>query len=98
MKSNLLKSDRHEEPVMVDGLMEAVETIVTVAETKGLAFDQVANVYHSQSINRLAEILVDKSDQTNDLCDGLKDFVTKQLDYHRNWCYDNQPLKIKIEQ
>ena len=83
---------------MVDGLMEAVETIVTVAETKGLTFDQVAQVYHSQSINRLAEILVDKSDQTNDLCDSLKDFVTKQLDYHRNWCYDNQPLKIKIEQ
>lgn len=97
MKSNLLKSDRHEEPVMVDGLMEAVETITTVAETKGLTFDQVAKVYHSQSINRLAEILADKSDQANDLCDGLKDFVSKQLDYHRNWCYDNQPLKIKIE-
>ena len=97
MKSNLLKSDRHEEPVMVDGLMEAVETITTVAETKVLTFDQVAKVYHSQSINRLAEILADKSDQANDLCDGLKDFVSKQLDYHRNWCYDNQPLKIKIE-
>lgn len=97
MKSNLLKSDRHEEPVMVDGLMEAVETITTVAETKGLTFDQVAKVYHSQSINRLAEILADKSNQANDLCDGLKDFVSKQLDYHRNWCYDNQPLKIKIE-
>lgn len=97
MKSNLLKTDRHEEPIMVDGLMEAVETITTVAETKGLTFDQVAHVYHSQSINRLAEILVDKSDQTNDLCDSLKDFVSKQLDYHRNWCYDNQPLKIKIE-
>ena len=97
MKSNLLMADHHEEPVMVDGLMEAVETIVTVAETKGLTFDQVAQVYHSQSINRLVEVLVDKSDQANDLCDDLKDFASKQLANHRNWCYDNQPLKIKIE-
>lgn len=98
MKSNLLKTDRHEEPVMVDGLMEAVETISTVAETKGLTFDQIAQVYHSQSINRFADILVDKSDQANDLCEDIKDFIAKQLDYHRNWCYDNQPLKIKIEE
>lgn len=97
MKSNLLKTDRHEEPVMVDGLMETVETITTVAETNGLTFDQVSQVYHSQSINRLAEILADKSDQANDLCEDIKDFIAKQLDYHRNWCYDNQPLKIKID-
>lgn len=97
MKPNVMKCDRREESVMVDGLMDAVEAIQTVAEVKEVTFDQVAQVYHSQSINRLAEILVDIANQANDHQDDFKDFIKSQLDYHRNWCYDNQPLKIQIE-
>ncbi len=77
---------------MVDELMDAVETIKTVAESEELSFDQVANVYHAQSINRIAEILVDIEDQTKSLQEDLQDFVSKET----KWLYDNQPLRIEM--
>lgn len=73
------KNDRREESVMFDELMDAVETIYTVAVLKELSFDQVANVYHAQSINRIAEILVDIEDQTKSLHEDLQVFVSKTI-------------------
>lgn len=86
------KNDRREESVMFDELMDAVETIKTVAESEELSFDQVANVYHAQSINRIAEILVDIEDQTKSLQEDLQDFVSKEI----KWLYDNQPFRIEM--
>lgn len=86
------KNDRREESVMFDELMDAVETIKAVAESEELSFDQVANVYHAQSINRIAEILVDIEDQTKSLQEDLQDFVSKET----KWLYDNQPLQIAM--
>lgn len=86
------KNDRREESVMFDELMDAVETIKAVAESEELSFDQVANVYHAQSINRIAEILVDIEDQTKSLQEDLQDFVSKEI----KWLYDNQPLQIAM--
>lgn len=86
------KNDRREESVMFDELMDAVETIKAVAESEELSFDQVANVYHAQSINRIAEILVDIEDQTKSLQEDLQDFVSKEI----KWLYDNQPLRIEM--
>ena len=77
---------------MFDELMDAVETIKTVAESEELSFDQVANVYHAQSINRIAEILVDIEDQTKSLQEDLQDFVSKEI----KWLYDNQPFRIEM--
>lgn len=86
------KNDRREESVMFDELMDAVETIKAVAESEELSFDQVANVYHAQSINRIAEILVDIEDQTKSLQEDLQDFVSKEI----KWLYDNQPFRIEM--
>lgn len=86
------KNDRREESVMFDELMDAVETIKAVAESEELSFDQVANVYHAQSINRIAEILVDIEDQTKYLQEDLQDFVSKEI----KWLYDNQPFRIEM--
>ena len=77
---------------MVSDLLSAVETIKTVAESEELSFDQVANVYHAQSINRIAEILVDIEDQTKSLQEDLQDFVSKEI----KWLYDNQPFRIEM--
>lgn len=86
------KNDRREESVMVSDLLSAVETIKAVAESEELSFDQVANVYHAQSINRIAEILVDIEDQTKSLQEDLQDFVSKEI----KWLYDNQPFRIEM--
>lgn len=86
------KNDRREESVRFDELMDAVETIKAVAESEELSFDQVANVYHAQSINRIAEILVDIEDQTKSLQEDLQDFVSKEI----KWLYDNQPFRIEM--
>lgn len=90
------KRNRHND-VLFEELMGAVETIDSVAEATDKTFNQVSSVYRSQAINRLTEILIDACDDFDWKMDDIKRFISEQMSYHREWCYDNQPLKIEIE-
>lgn len=91
------KRNRHNEDLLFEELSEAVETIDAVAHATGKTFNQVSSVYHSQAINRLTEILIDAGDAFDWNVEDIKTFISEQMSYHRNWCYDNQPLKVEIE-
>ena len=96
VEQEFAKRYRHNEELLFEELSGAIETIDAVAEAMGKTFEQVADVYHSQAINRLTEVLIDAGDELDDQIDNIKSFVTKELDLNRNWYYDNQPLQIEI--
>ena len=91
------KRNRHNDELLFEELMGAVETIDSVAEATDKTFEQIAGVYRTQAINRLTEVLIDAGDEWDSKNDDMRKFVKDELDYHRRWCYDNQPLKIEIE-
>ena len=91
------KRYRHNEDLLFEELSEAVKTIDAVAHATGKTFNQVSGVYHSQTINRLTEILIDAGDAFDWNLDNIKTFISEQMSNHRKWCYDNQPLKVEIE-
>ena len=91
------KRYRHNEDLLFEELNAAVETIDAVAQATGKTFNQVSSVYRSQAINRLTEILIDAGDDFDWKMDDIKTFISEQMSYHREWYYDNQPLKIEIE-
>lgn len=91
------KRNRHNEDLLFEELNAAVETIDAVAQATGKTFNQVSSVYRSQAINRLTEILIDVGDDFDWKMDDIKTFISEQMSYHREWCYDNQPLQIEIK-
>lgn len=92
-----MKRSRHNDELLFEELMNAIDTIDTVAEASKKTFNQVADVYRTQAINRLTEVLIDAGDTHDREIEGLKSFVKDEMSNHREWCYDNQPLKIKIQ-
>ena len=97
VKQDNRKRNRHNEDLLFEELNAAVETIDAVAQATGKTFNQVSSVYRSQAINRLTEILIDVGDDFDWKMDDIKTFISEQMSNHREWCYDNQPLKIEIE-
>ena len=97
IEQNNRKRNRHNEDLLFEELNAAVETIDAVAQATGKTFNQVSSVYRSQAINRLTEILIDAGDDFDWKMNDIKTFISEQMSYHREWCYDNQPLKVEIE-
>lgn len=91
------RRNRHNEELMQEKLLAAIKTIDAVADVSGKTFEQVAYVYRAQFISRLTEILIDAGDSKDWNLNDIKSFISNEMQHHRNWCYDNQPLKVEIE-
>ncbi len=97
IEQNNMKRNRHNEELMFDELTSAIETIDSVAAFTGKTFKQVADIYHTLAINRLTEVLIDAGDEWDRNNNDMRKFIKEELYQHRNWCYENQPLRIEIE-
>lgn len=96
IEQNRMRRNRHNEELLCEELIGIIATIGDVAEVTGKSFEQVADIFRSQAINRLTEVLIDAGDKLDDKMDDFKSFASKELSNHRNWCYDNQPLQVEI--
>ncbi len=97
VKQEFMKRDRHNDELLFEELMSTIDTIDTVAEASKKTFNQVADVFRTQAINRLTEVLIDAGDTHDWKIEDLKSFIKDEMSHNREWCYDNQPLKIKIQ-
>lgn len=88
--------DRHDDLLETERLCERFELIKTVQSMTGASFDEVLKVYSIESINRLAEAILDAGDAFDNHNQQKEELLKSEINHVLKWFYDNQPYKLEV--